>query len=75
MYVCTVCLAGYLSVTNYKKKKKKKKRQRMFQILTSKVMPNLFLHVVSTHASLRRFFRADSTSNSEAHWICGNLKR
>ena len=50
-------------------------RQRMIQLLTSKVMPNLFLHVVSTHVSPRRFFRADSTSNSEAHWICGNLKR
>ena len=35
-------------------------RQRMFQLLTSKVMPNLFLHVVSTHASPRRFFGADS---------------
>ena len=50
-------------------------RQRVFQLLTSKVMPNLFLHVVSTHASPRRFFRADSSSNSEAHRICGNLKR
>ena len=40
MYVCTVCLAGYLSVTNYrkiketrlkKKKKKKKKKKRISQ--------------------------------------------
>ena len=43
MYICTVCLAGYLSVTNYrkiketrlKKKKKKKKKDVLYQNCTN----------------------------------------
>ena len=57
MYVCRVCLAGYLSVTNYRKiketrlkkqkNKKKKKKKKKTQVIFSEKLMSVYLFVPS----------------------------